>query len=266
MPRKVMVAPVGFELDRVLEAQKFEPCNIWYVLRNPPVGADPVGELSLQFADKVVAAVKAMPLQEYHVVDVRQSDLPGLVHAFAQAVREQLAVDPEAEFVFNASGSTKLAQFAASLVAGFCRAPVRLLYLQPAAEVVLASLINATIGELAATRETYLAHGECRAPFTAEYFPVVPFAPLTPAEIAILRDLAATNERATVSQLVPVVTGTKSTGEPARKDVVKTGWSVKALERAHLVRVRKAGTTKAVSITLEGALVAAALEMLEKSP
>ncbi len=46
---------------------------------------------------------------------------------------------------------------------------------------------------------------------------------------------------------------------------MKAGWSVKALERVRLVRVHNAGTTKAVSITPEGALVAAALEMLEKS-
>ncbi len=29
------LGPVGFELDRILDAQKFEPCNVWYVLRNP---------------------------------------------------------------------------------------------------------------------------------------------------------------------------------------------------------------------------------------
>ncbi|OLS13631.1 MAG: hypothetical protein RBG13Loki_2757 [Promethearchaeota archaeon CR_4] len=264
MTRKVMVAPVGFEMDRVLEAQKIESCNIWYILRNPPVGADQVGQVSLHFADKVVAAVNAMPLLESHIIEVRQSDLLGLVKAFALAVREQVALDHEVTFVFNTSGSTKLAQFAASFVAGFCRVSVKLLYLQPATEVVLATLIIQDPAQLRKVHANYLTHGECQPPFTPLYFPVVPSAPLTPAEVAILRELAIVKEKTTVSQLVPMVTGSATT--PSRKDIVKTGWSVKALERQHLVSVRKVSTTKAVSITPEGELVAAALELFGKTP
>ncbi len=255
-----MVAPVGFEFDRILEAQKFEPCNVWYVIRNPPVGADSVGKYSLPFADKVVAAVQALPLLDCRVINVRQSDLPGLVRAFAQAVREQRTQEPDVEFVFNTSGSTKLAQFAATFVAGFCRATVRLLYMQPEAEVVLAALLDQSREELKQAQERYLAHGECSAPFTAKYCPVIPFTPLTPAEHAILRDLSAVRSRPAMSQLVPMITGSAIT--PSRKDIVKTGWSVNRLEELHLVQVKKEGTTKAVSITPEGDLVAAALESL----
>ncbi len=61
-----------------------------------------------------------------------------------------------------------------------------------------------------------------------------------------------------LSQLVPVVSGkVRST---SRSDIVKTGWSVNALEDLNLVQVKKEGTTKMVSITSEGELVAAALE------
>ncbi len=253
-----MVAPVGFELDRILDAQKFEPCNVWYVLRNPPTGSDSVGQFSLPFADKVLAAVHALPLLDSKIIMVLQSDLLGLVRAFAQAVREQRLQDPDAEFVFNTSGSTKLAQYAAVFVAGFCRAPVRLLYMQPKAEVVLAALVNAGPREIQDALERYLAHGECSAPFEPKYCPVIPFVQLTPAERAILQDLAKIKSRAMLSQLVPVVSGkVRST---SRSDIVKTGWSVNALEDLNLVQVKKEGTTKMVSITSEGELVAAALE------
>ena len=261
MPRKVMVAPVGFEIDRILEAQKFEPCNIWYILRNPPLGADPVGQLSLHFADKVVAAVKSMHLQEFHVINVRQSDLLGLIRAYASAVREQLTRDPETEFIFNTSGSTKLAQFAGSFVASFCRVPVRIIYMQPEAEVVLASLITATPDQLHTSRETYLTHGECSPPFSLQYLPVIPYTQLTPAEHAILRDLAIMRERKSLSQFLPAITNNERTLRP--KDIVKVGWSVKALEKLRLVRVHKVGSMKSVTITPEGDLVAAALEMFD---
>ncbi len=255
-----MVAPVGFELDRILDAQKFEPCNVWYVLRNPPVGSDAVGKFSLPFADKVVAAVQDMHLLECHIIEVLQSDLLNLVRAFARAVREQRTREPEVEFVFNTSGSTKLAQYAASFVAGFCRAKVKLLYMQPEAEVVLAALLDVSREEFYSKIEQYRAHGECRAPFSAKYCPVIPFVELTPGERNILKELATVRSRPMMSQLVSVISG--RAGPARRKDTVKTGWSVNALERLHLVQVKKEGTTKTVTITPEGDLVAAALEAI----
>ncbi|HMF30450.1 MAG TPA: DUF6293 family protein [Candidatus Lokiarchaeia archaeon] len=260
MGRKVMVAPVGFEFDRVIDGQKYEPCNVWYVLRNPQGASDAVGEYSIIFSDRVVEKIATLPLQEWHAVDVRQSDLLGLVQAFANIVKDERSKDPEAEFVFNASSSTKTAQCAAALVAGLCPAPVKLLYLRPREEITLAELVASGDMPLEEIRQQFLEHGECHAPFVAEYFPVVPLAPFTPAEVAILKNLAETKTQEAISNLVGVIVPRQ--GQPARKDLVKAGWSVKALERMRLVKTQKVNQMKSVTITLEGEVIAAALDIL----
>ena len=49
--------------------------------------------------------------------------------------------------------------------------------------------------------------------------------------------------------------------ESQRKDLVKAGWSVKALERLRLVTSKKINQARTVAITPEGEVIAAVLEM-----
>ena len=79
--------------------------------------SDAVGKHSILFGERFVEKVATMPLLEWHVVDVRQSDLLGLVRAMASIIKEEQVKDQVVEFVLNASSSTKTAAFAASLIA-----------------------------------------------------------------------------------------------------------------------------------------------------
>jgi len=261
MARKVMIVPVGFELDRVIDAQKFESCNVWHVLRNPRGGSDAVGEHSIYFGERVAKKVEAMHLLDFQVIEVRQSDLLGLVRAMAGIVKAERAKDPAGEFVFNASSSTKTAAFAVTLVAGLCPAPVKILYLRPEVEITLMDLIVSGEKTLDDVRQVFLEHGECHSPFGAEYYPVIPLVTFTPAERAIIEHLASTRVAETVSSLVQAIAPGQK--QRLRKDLVKAGWSVKALERMHLVTSRKANQSRTVAITPEGEVIAAALGMID---
>ena len=260
MSRKVMIAPVGFEIDRVTEAQKFEPCNIWYILRNPKQGSDFIGEYGLPLADKVVEKIAKFPLQEFQVIEVRQSNLLVLVHVFVEIIKRERKEDPEVEFVINMSSSTKTAEYAAALVAGFCPSPVKQIYLRPKQEMTLAELLSSPEKKIEKMKEFFLNHGECHAPFELEYFPVIPYASLTNTQRLILEDLAVYKIRETLSSLVEIIN--PNSKEPSQKDFVKIGWSVKALEKMHLLKTRKTHLSKSVIITPEGEIVAAALNML----
>lgn len=99
-------------------------------------------------------------------------------------------------------------------------------------------------------RQDFLEHGECHSPFEAEYFPVIPFATFTPAERVIIKHLASTRVAETVSSLVQAIAPGQK--QRQRKDLVKAGWSVKALERMHRVTSRKANQSRTVAITPEG--------------
>lgn len=202
-----------------------------------------------------------MPLLEWHSIDVRQSDLLGLVRAMASIIKEEHAKDPGVEFVFNASSSTKTAAFAASLIAGWCPAPVKILYLRPEVEITLMNLVVSGEKTLDEVRQIFLEHGECHSPFVAEYFPVIPLATFTPAERAIIAHLASTRVAENVSGLTQAIVPDQK--QRQRKDLVKAGWSVKALERMHLVTSRKANQSRTVAITPEGEVIAAALAMMD---
>jgi len=255
-----MVAPVGFEFDRVVDAQKFESCNVWYILRNPKGASDAVGEHSILFGEHVVEKIMSMNLLDYHVDDVKQSDLLSLVKAMATIVRNERAKDPQVDFVFNACSSTKTAQYAATLVAGWCPSPVKLLYLRPIEQITLMDIISNRNKIDDDIRQRFLEHGECHSPFEAEYFPVMPFVTFTPAERAILIHLAKVHSVETASSLVKIIP--VNIKKPQQKDLVKVGWSIKALERIHLVTSKKSKQFRIVNITFAGEIVAAALEML----
>lgn len=261
MVRKVMVASVGFEFDRVVDAQKFESCNAWYILRNPKGASDAVGEHSVRFGERVVEKVMSMNLLDYYIVDVRQSDLLGLVREMATIVREERVKDLQVEFVFNVSSSTKTAQYAATLVAGWCPSPVKLLYLRPLEQITLMDIISNKNKIDDDARQRFLEHGECHSPFEAEYFPIMPFVTFTPAERAILIHLANVHSVETVSSLVQIImVGLK---KQQQKDLVRVGWSVNKLERMHLVTSKKVKQSRIVNITSAGDIVAAALGMLD---
>lgn len=202
-----------------------------------------------------------MHLLDFQVIEVWQSDLLGLARAMAGIVKAERTKDPSEEFVFNASSSTKTTAFAVTLVAGWCPAPVKILYLRPEVEITLMDIIASGEKPLDEVQQAFLEHGECHSPFVAEYFPVIPFTTFTPAERAILEHLASTRVAETVSSLVQVFTPGKQ--EPPRKELVKAGWSVKALERMGLVTSRKANQARMVAITFEGEVIAAVLGMID---
>jgi len=255
-----MISPVNLELDRVIDGQKFESCNVWYVLRTPQSSVDEGSKPRLPFGERVAEIIETFPLLDHHVIDVKQSDLLGLVKAMAGIVKAELAIDTGVEFVFNVSSSTRTAAYAIMLVAGCCPAPVKILYLRPKEDITLMEIVASKDKTLDEIRQNLLEHGEAHSPFTAEYYPVIPFATFTPTERAILARLATNRLAESVSSLVQAIA--PETKAPSRKDLVKVGWSVKALERMHLVTSSKANHSRMIVITPEGEVVAAASTMI----
>ena len=148
MIRKVQIAPVGFEFDRIIEGVVSHPSNVIYLLKSykkTKNGTDPDRKLiaiANKFVEKLFSHFQKSKICQPIIVETEIITLENIIKELCLIIKTELEEKNAEEIWINISTSTKLFVSAAMYVGSFKPDFIRLFYIDASDYIIINSLFN----------------------------------------------------------------------------------------------------------------------------
>jgi len=264
MSRKVQIAPVGFEYDRIIEGVIHHPCNIIYLLKSYKKltnESDPdknMIEIAKRYVDNLQNHFKNSRICTPIVIETILIQLEPIIEELCRIISKEIDEYQADEIWINISTSTKLFVGAAMYVGSFKHDLVKLFYID-ASHYTVNDLFNPEI-EKKEIREKYENYGityrENDESYTNIDVPVYPTEVLTDIKKKILKALRMLtmgnkNKMITFMNLLRELDQ-----DPHDKTIkMKYGHHIKALKARNFINEKIHGKQKKFGLTPEGQIL-----------
>ncbi len=264
MTRKVQIAPVGFEYDRIIEGVVHHPCNIIYLLKSFKEltnEADPdkeMIEIAKKFVDKLyehfINSLICTPI----VIETVLIQLEPIIEELCRIISKEINEYHADEIWINVSTSTKLFVSAAMYVGSFKHDLVKLFYID-ASHYTVNDLFSPDIGknEIKEKYEKYgITYKKNKESYKNVDVPVYPTEVLTEQKKDILKTLRKMTN-GDKGEMITFMNLLRELGHDAYDKTIKMkyGHHIKALKARNFINEKTHGRQKKFSLTHEGQIL-----------
>lgn len=264
MPRKVQIAPVGFEYDRVIEGVINHPCNIIYLLKSfieiEKVSAPDkeLIEIANEFVVKLNDHFNNSKICTPIVREAEIITLERIVEELCSIIKDEIEKNNAEEIWINVSTSNKLFVSAAMYVGSFRPDIIKLFYINASKYTINELLSNKKKEEI---KNRYIEFGMTYKEDDKSYkdievplFPIETFHPIKKIILKTLRKLiieSNTNEIKYMKLL-------EELGEESKDKTIKMkyGHHIQVLKAKHLLTEKVHGRERKYALTQTGQILA----------
>jgi len=264
MIRKVHIAPVGFEFDRIIEGVVHHPCNVIYFLKSYKEltsEADPdkeMIEIAKRYVDNLEAHFINSRICTPIVIETLLIQLEPIIEELCRIISKEINEYHADEIWINVSTSTKLFVSAAMYVGSFKHELVKLFYID-ASHYTVNDLFNPEIKkkEIREKFEKYgITYKENEESYRNIDVPVYPTEVLTEQKKDILKALRKLTH-GDVGEMITFMNLLKELGQdPYDKTIkMKYGHHIRALKARNFMIEKTHGRQKKFGLTHEGQIL-----------